>query len=102
LTELGVKWEMESCPFEKHYGNMLSIDLKFERKNGQMVALEFNGPSHYVKEVGTDIEEENGRTKFKRRILTKMGYELVMINWREWKSDAELDLEFLRNRLKLD
>eukprot|EP00978_Attheya_sp_CCMP212_P027911 scaffold94794_cov20-Attheya_sp.AAC.1 len=51
LTELGFSHENEVPPLEKwSMGDMLAIDMAYPK---QKIAIEFDGPSHYLKEVGT-------------------------------------------------
>jgi len=65
---------------------MLNIDIMISTKNeteNKKVAIEFNGPSHYLRCNGGDVE--NGRTKFKRRLLEGLGFTVVSIHWDEWR-----------------
>ena len=61
------------------------------------IAIEFNGPSHYVKCKGRDVE--NGQTRFKRRLLERLGFYVVSIHWDEWRREREGGTmqEYLRN-----
>jgi len=43
---------------------MLNIDIVISKYENKKVAIEFNGPSHYVQCNGQDFE--NGTTKFKQ------------------------------------
>jgi len=64
---------------------MLNIDIVFFRDNSKIkYAMEFYGPSHYVQCKGVD--EEGGRTKFKRRVLEEsLGCRVLSLRWYEWR-----------------
>ena len=104
LTKLSIGHEMEVSPFESsnvsfNTSTMLNIDfvISSENENNKKVAIEFNGPSHYVRCNGLDVED--GTTKFKRRLLEKLNFTVVSIHWDDWRkaSDANTHLEFLLN-----
>jgi len=94
LNEMKIDHIMEVSPF-KHGGNkttfntgdMLNIDIVIPINgycgNAKKIALEFNGPSHYVKCNGQDVE--SGLTKFKRRLAGKLGFSYKSIHWNEWR-----------------
>ena len=93
LTKLNIDHEMEVSPFESsnvtfNTSTMLNIDIvistKVENKN---IAIELNGPSHYVQSKGIDVE--SGKTKFKRRLLEKLNFTLVSIYWDDWRKARE-------------
>jgi hypothetical protein len=46
-----------------------------------MIAIEFNGPSHYNDDGGV-----NGKTMMKKRLLEKLGWTLHTIPLFEWSS----------------
>eukprot|EP00978_Attheya_sp_CCMP212_P000883 scaffold1892_cov47-Attheya_sp.AAC.2 len=84
LTELGFIHENEVPPLEKwSMGDMLAIDMACPK---QKIAIEFDGPSHYLKEVGTgDVTRvENGATKAKRRFLERVGWKVINLNYQDW------------------
>jgi hypothetical protein len=62
---------------------MLAIDMACRKK---MVAIEFDGPSHFLREVGSGkvLELENGATKAKRRFLERLGWKVVNIPYFDW------------------
>ena len=62
---------------------MLAIDMACRKK---MVAIEFDGPSHFLREVGSGkaLELENGSTKAKRRFLERLGWKVVNIPYFDW------------------
>jgi len=80
---------MEVSPFESsnvtfNTSTMLNIDIViYSKKDNKKVAIEFNGPSHYVQCNGRDFE--NGTTKFKRRLLEKLNFSVVSIHWDDWR-----------------
>ena len=95
LTEMGIDHEMEVSPFRGHgggegegkinfdTGDMLNIDFVL-KEGDRKVALEFNGPFHYVRCRGGG-KVDNGQTKFKRRLLEAgLGFSVVSIRWNDW------------------
>eukprot|EP00978_Attheya_sp_CCMP212_P016914 scaffold44643_cov47-Attheya_sp.AAC.1 len=84
LTKLGFIHENEVPPFEEWaMGGMLAIDMACPK---QKIAIEFDGPSHYLKSVGTgDVTRlENGATKAKRRFLERVGWKVINLNYQDW------------------
>tara|TARA_B110000305_G_C19248351_1_gene543447 strand:+ start:205 stop:714 length:510 start_codon:yes stop_codon:yes gene_type:complete len=102
LNEIGVDHKLEVSPFDDGKVNfktntMLNVDILIENVDYQKVALEFNGPSHYVvSESGQD--EESGQTKFKRRLLEGLGFTVVAVHWEDWRkaTDAKTEVDFLK------
>ena len=104
LTKLNIDHKLEVSPFENSIVNfntstMLNIDIvissKVENKN---IAIEFNGPSHYVRCDGQDVE--SGRTKFKRRLLEGLGFTVVSIHWDDWRRAINVQ-SFLLKEIQL-
>ena len=92
LKELNIDHKMEVSPFESsnvtfNTFTMLNIDIVFSTKNKKKIAMEFNGPSHYVQSKGIDFE--SGTTKFKRRLLGRLGYTVMSIYWDDWRRVSE-------------
>eukprot|EP00978_Attheya_sp_CCMP212_P012502 scaffold31195_cov44-Attheya_sp.AAC.1 len=84
LTQLGFHHENEVPPLQEwDMGDMLAIDMACPK---QKIAIEFNGPSHYLKSVGTgDVASvENGATKAKRRFLERVGWKVINLNYLDW------------------
>jgi hypothetical protein len=83
LRKLGFEHEYEVSPFEGAPG-LLAIDMACKKG---MVAIEFDGPRHFLK--GTDFVElsstENGTTKAKRRLLQRLGWTVINLDWKEYK-----------------
>jgi len=109
LTELNIDHKMEVSPFESSNVNfntstMLNIDIMIFTKNeNKKVAIEFNGPSHYLRCDGQDFE--NGTTKFKLRLLEKLNFTVVSIHWDDWRKarkDSNTEKDFLRKIAKLN
>jgi hypothetical protein len=52
-----------------------------------MVAIEFDGPSHFLREVGSGkvLELENGATKAKRRFLERLGWKVINVPYFDWR-----------------
>jgi len=93
LKELNIDHKMEVSPFESsnvtfNTSTMLNIDIvistKVENKN---IAIEFNGPIHYIQFDGRDFE--SGTTKFKRRLLENLNFTVVSIHWDVWRKARE-------------
>jgi hypothetical protein len=62
---------------------MLAIDMACRKK---MVAFEFDGPSHFLQEVGSGkvLELENGATKAKRQFLERLGWKVINVLYFDW------------------
>ena len=88
LSDLGLPHEQEVLPW-KHTDldlpfqtEMLAIDLAVEKL---MIAIEFDGPTHFVKVLGEGlVEVENGPTQAKRRFLERLGWKVVNIPYFEY------------------
>jgi len=83
---------MEVSPFESsnvtfNTSTMLNIDIVISKNDNKNIAIEFNGPFHYLQSNGPDVE--NGTTKFKRRLLEKLNFTVVSIHWDEWRRERE-------------
>ena len=53
-----------------------------------MVAIEFNGPSHYLNGTGDRKGEGrrlNGQSLMKMRLMRKLGWKVVVVPWFEYK-----------------
>ena len=92
LTELNIDHKMEVSPFESsnvtfNTSTMLNIDIVISKNDNKNIAIEFNGPFHYLQSNGRDVE--NGTTKFKRRLLEKLNFTVVSIHWDEWRRERE-------------
>jgi len=101
LTELNIDHKKEVSPFEGsnvtfNTSTMLNIDIEISTEN-EKVAIEFNGPNHYIQFDGRDFE--NGTTKFKQRLLAKLNFTVVSIHWDDYRKakEANTHKEFLRN-----
>jgi hypothetical protein len=91
LNDLGFDHDEEVSPFlQKDYecpfsfsSEMLAIDMACRK---QMVAVEFDGPFHFLRAVGSGkvLELENGATKAKRRFLERLGWKVVNIRYFDW------------------
>ena len=62
---------------------MLAIDMACRQK---MIAVEFDGPSHFLRQVGSGkvLDLENGATKAKRRFLERLGWKVINIPYFVW------------------
>ncbi len=103
LKELNIDHKMEVSPFESNTitfntSTMLNIDIVIFTKNeNKNIAIEFNGPSHYIQFDGRDFE--SGRTKFKRRLLEKLNFTVMSIHWDDWRRarEAGTKKDYLQN-----
>ena len=77
LTKLGVPVEEEEKIIQEGY----SIDLVVVWK-GERVAIEFDGPSHFLMSDGVRLA--NGATMLKHRQLRSLGWKLVAVPYWEW------------------
>lgn len=101
LHEIGFDHKCEVAPLSIISGGMLAIDLACPK---QMIAIEFDGAYHYLKEAGTGKRTtiEKGTTKAKRRFLEQLGWTVINIDYREFNKAIRLstDKDWLHNRLK--
>jgi len=82
LNEIGFHHECEVSPDSSISGGMLAIDFACPE---QKIAIEFDGPSHFLKAVGSGklTSIENGATKAKRRYLEQLGWTVINIDFRD-------------------
>jgi hypothetical protein len=87
LEELGFVHEIEFSPFlnRPFVPGLLVIDAACKDR---MIAIEFDGPTHFLRDVHTDHEKgriENGLTQAKRRFLARLGWTVINnIPYWEW------------------
>jgi hypothetical protein len=84
LADIGVPWELEVSPVPNmELGGMFAIDVACK---DEKIAIEFDGPSHYLKELGSGKVSlmENGTTRAKRRFLENLGWTMINIDYRDW------------------
>jgi hypothetical protein len=107
LNELGFDHEEEVHPFHEEAEStlplgMLSIDMACRDR---MVAIEFDGPSHFLIEAqsGKVSKVENGATKAKRLFLERLGWNVFNVRYADWdEARGEEDKkELLRAMLNL-
>ena len=76
----------------------LRRDAGVER--AQKLAIEVNGPSHYLRDIDTKTHVEDGRTRFKRRLLELYGWRVVTVDHKEWDGKADEDrMAYLQAKL---
>ena len=80
LTDLGYEYTNEVQVFDVGY---LAVDIAL---TGRKLAIEFNGPHHYVVDVTTKVRTEDGKTKFKRRLLELYGWRVATVDSEYWRS----------------
>ena len=106
LDDLGFHHLAEVSPVTKEStsplpGGMLAIDIACRK---QRVAIEFDGPSHFLREVGSGkvLEVENGASKAKRRFLERLGWKVVNIRYFDWAKakSKEAKRSFVSEMLK--
>jgi hypothetical protein len=78
LTAIGFNHKVEVSPFSNDGDNapFMAIDMACRDR---MIAVEFNGPSHYNSDG-----QPNGKTMLKERLLEKLGWQLHTIHWQAW------------------
>jgi very-short-patch-repair endonuclease len=76
---LAAGWRHEcEVPLE---GGLLVIDMACVQAR---VAVEFDGPSHFLRDVTTGAEVHKGNTQWKTSILEELGWRVHRIGWRQW------------------
>ena len=53
------------------------------------IAVEVDGPSHYLKELSTEENVVNGATRFKTRLLRSFGWTVAHIPFFDWEKKSE-------------
>ena len=100
LHEIGFHHECEVSPNGLLSSGMFAIDFACLE---QKVAIEFDGPSHYLKSVesGKLTSTENGATKAKRRYLEQLGWKVINIDYRDYNQaqHASTEKQWLRELL---
>ena len=83
LKEVGFHHECEVSPDSSISGDMLAIDFACPER---MIAIEFDGPSHFLKAVGSGklTCTQNGATKAKQRYLEQLGWTVINIDYRDY------------------
>ena len=83
LLKIGFHHDCEVSPDGLTSSGMLAIDFACSER---MIAVEFDGPLHYLKAVGTGMltSTENGATKAKRRYLEQIGWNVINIDYRDY------------------
>jgi len=72
-------WQHEcEVPLE---GGLLVLDMAC---TSSRVAVEFDGPSHYLHHVATGEEIYDGSTLWKTRVLEASGWCVHRVGWRQW------------------
>jgi len=74
--------------FEHETAEGFSLDLAQPELK---LAVEVDGPSHYLKELSSGENVVNGATRFKRRQLRSFGWTVAHISYLDWdhKSESE-------------
>ena len=64
-------------------------------------AVEVNGPSHYLKDADGRCVTENGPTRFKARLLRRLGWDVTHVPFFEWDAlhDTAAQDAYLRSKL---
>jgi len=99
LKEVGFHHECEVSPDSSIPSGMLAIDFACPE---QKIAIEFDGPSHFLKLVGSGELSctENGPTKAKRRSLEQLGWTVVNIDYRGYIQAHDSNVQqWLRHKL---
>jgi len=100
LNEIGFHHECEVAPDSSLTGGMLAIDFACTE---QKVAIEYDGPSHFLKALGSGelTSTENGGTKAKRRFLEQLGWTVINMDYRDLMRAQNESMEkgWLREKL---
>jgi len=65
-----------------------------------LLAVEFDGPSHFLAQAGFERRILDGKSKFKSNLLTKLGWTVLRIPFFEWDSlNPEEQGDYLKNAL---
>jgi len=101
LKEIGFKHNVEVAPHASVSGGMLAIDFACPDRS---IAIEFDGPSHYLKALRTDnfTSIENGPTKAKRKYLQQLGWIVINLDYRDYtkvKQDGNA-MQWIRRKLE--
>ena len=74
--------------FEHETAEGFSLDLA---QPDLKLAVEVNGPSHYLKDLSSGENVVNGATRFKKRQLRSFGWTVARISFLDWdhKSESE-------------
>eukprot|EP00633_Aureoumbra_lagunensis_P014292 CAMPEP_0197346868 /NCGR_PEP_ID=MMETSP0893-20130614/6546_1 /TAXON_ID=44058 ORGANISM="Aureoumbra lagunensis, Strain CCMP1510" /NCGR_SAMPLE_ID=MMETSP0893 /ASSEMBLY_ACC=CAM_ASM_000539 /LENGTH=71 /DNA_ID=CAMNT_0042856279 /DNA_START=33 /DNA_END=248 /DNA_ORIENTATION=- len=67
-----------------------------------MTAIEVDGPTHYLIKGKGKQQIENGRTRFKSRILRQLGWTVIHVPYFEWDTliDASDQDTYLESKRK--
>ena len=98
---MGFEHECEVPPSSDFWGGFLAIDIACKDRK---VAIEFDGPSHFLKATGSDslTTQRNGSTKAKYRLLKLLHWKVVSLDFHDF-AYAEArgrQLEYLREKLE--
>ena len=89
LLRIGFPHQREVSPFES-FPELLSIDIACPDR---MIAIECDCASHYLSTVdGVEKRRKNGPTKAKRRLLQRLGWNVINLSWmaaRQHRSSEE-------------
>ncbi|MEM7492485.1 MAG: RAP domain-containing protein [Pseudomonadota bacterium] len=82
--------------FEHVTAEGLSLDMAqpHERR-----AVEVDGPSHYLKDTQGRCVTENGPTRFKSRLLRRLGWDVAHVPFFEWPHGSVAQDSYLRAKL---
>ena len=84
LAEAGFKHDREVQFLEGDYAGFMAIDFACKERK---IAIECDGPSHYLTELTKGAKpnygRENGPTTAKRRLMERMGWKIVNIDYKD-------------------
>jgi hypothetical protein len=81
LTSMRVTFSEDTVLFD--FG--MTVDFRLSGRLSQVV-IEADGPSHYFHELGPSVDAPrlNASTRFKHRVLQKLGWKVLFIPYFEW------------------
>ena len=82
LKEIGFDHELEVPPESTSQYGMLAVEFACKSRK---VAIEYDGDRHFLRSMssGQRTSCRNGRTKAKRRLLEKLGWTIINLDFRE-------------------
>ena len=95
LKNIGFEHECEVPPSSDFWGGFMAIDFASKDRK---VAIEFDGPSHFLNAIGSGklTTQRNGTTQAKRRLLERLGWTVISLNFREFDR-ARREFDYLRS-----
>jgi hypothetical protein len=102
FSRLGFSVELEASVLD----GLHAVDVLVHLSSGSLVAVEFDGPTHFLRRIHPDVAEDtartrlapNGATLFRNCLLHEAGYDVIVVPFYEWDAlvnDAARDAYIL-------